>query len=182
MDKLRRYFLLAGSVLTHYAYAQQDSTAVRDSITIAVNDSTVFVPDSAIVQLDSLPEVTDSAIADIPEKQLYALTVEHTWDHDGYVPDVLVTGYNPQIHLWMWLPPEEKNNTWLEFPPVIKFTIFDSIRRGDSIGICFADVHPNNLSTSDPNEKPETPDQPLIPETPWYQAILPSVLRIRKKT
>ncbi|HTF04146.1 MAG TPA: hypothetical protein VK826_08970 [Bacteroidia bacterium] len=89
-------------------------------------------------------------------------------------------------HTHMWcLPSQEVNNYWNPFDrgpvPLVKITIFDPPWQKDSTGIYFEDVHPNNLSANNPNEKPQPPDPPLLPEEPWYNAVLPSILSVKRK-
>ena len=102
----------------------------------------------------------------------------------GYNPDVIFIEFAAHTHMWCLPPLQEQYNYWNPFdkglPPLVKFTVFDPLWQKDSTGIYFEDVHPNNLSTNDLNEKPKSPDRLLLEEA-WYEAV-PSILNFRRKT
>lgn len=172
--------LLPLALLSRSANAQQnDSLPVIDTVRIAQNDS--LLPDSLLVDevvADSIPLLTDSVVVVTKRK------------HKD--PEVVIT-FSGGTHVYGGFTPIERRDICggigpTSYPRIspgkVQFweplsLVINKFRKPKEIEL--VETNHNNVTEKDPSEKNEESDRPLVPDAPWYEAILPESLRIRRK-
>jgi len=155
-------------------FGKQVAAQQQDSLSLQ-NDTTLT---DAIVG-DSISTPADSLIADIPGDSLTdAVVIDTLGEPEPRMPQPAeVTTYTVTVVSYSGCMAYIEDQ-----PPLNAFVLqlLTPFRKKDSSIASIQTTNPNSISTHDPNEKPEPPAAPLIPETPWYQAILPSITRIKR--
>lgn len=143
------------------------STVFNDSI---VADSADCIAEEPLVN-DTLTASTDTQIAE-PIVVKDVIVVPQVISIDGPFsiepgdlmgvvapmrPEILVHWYDVLTLPW-FVSPEKKSKSAIEA------------------------TDPNNIADAETPERKEEPKVPVLPEAPWYAAILPDRIRIRKKS
>lgn len=175
-SRLRVLWLLPLTLIAKWSAAQQiDSVLEADTSNITLRDS-ISVDSLVTIDLpnDSTADKVDSLITEMPATSEEIVFSSQCGPHTlgFYVPEEVIymgkVGVPDYLQAsWrytnFWDSGRTHPNKTNDTPMVVQETIND------------------NLTENDPSEKKEEPQPPLKPVTPWYEAILPSSLRIRRK-
>lgn len=133
-----------------------DSTMVlTTTYTVIVNEPNPCVDPSL---LPSVPELTPLTIA-FTEARTYPWYLSSSWELSSYTT--------------MYFPPPLQNTHNIDLLDQ------DTTHTASTIS-SFSETNARQISSSPPPAIPEPPKPVSVPEQPWYQAVLPNPIRVRK--